>query len=324
MDTIGNVWLWTAFTGIVLVMLAIDLFVVGGGKRHRVSMREAATWSVVWVSVSFLFATGLWWYLDGSAGRELANEKTLEFVTGYLIEKSLAVDNVFIWLMLFAFFGIPLELQKRVLVFGVLGAIVMRTAMIFAGAWLIAQFHWILYLFGAFLLFTGIKMWWFANEQPDLANNPLLKWLRGHMKITDGLHGERFFVTQGGLRHATPLFLALVLVEISDLIFAVDSIPAIFAITGDPFIVLTSNIFAILGLRAMYFLLADMAGRFSLLKYGLAAVLVFIGVKMLLIDLYKIPIGFSLGVVATFIGISVALSLRKEKLMAGRSRAKVE
>jgi tellurite resistance protein TerC len=319
MDTIGSIGLWSAFTGIVLVMLVIDLFVVGGGKQHRVSMREAATWSVVWVSVSFLFAAGLWWYLDGSAGRELANEKTMEFVTGYLIEKSLAVDNVFIWLMLFAFFAIPLELQKRVLAFGVLGAIVMRTAMIFAGAWLIAQFHWILYLFGAFLLGTGVKMWWFANEQPDLANNPLLKWLRGHMKITDGLHGERFFVRQDGLRYATPLFLALVLVEISDLIFAVDSIPAIFAITGDPFIVLTSNVFAILGLRAMYFLLADMAGRFSLLKYGLAAVLVFIGVKMLLIDVYKIPVGFSLAVVATFIGISIVLSLRKEKEEAART-----
>lgn len=316
METIGNVWLWTAFGSIVLVMLAIDLFLVGGGKQHRVSMREAATWSVVWVSVSFLFAAGLWWYLDGAGGRELANQKTLEFITGYLIEKSLAVDNVFIWLMLFSFFGIPLELQKRVLIYGVLGAIVMRTGMIFAGAWLIAQFHWILYLFGAFLLITGIKMWWFANEQPDLANNPLLKWLRGHMKITDGLHGERFFVRQDGIRYATPLFLALVLVEISDLIFAVDSIPAIFAITGDPFIVLTSNIFAILGLRAMYFLLADMASRFSLLKYGLAAVLVFIGVKMLLIDLYKIPIGFSLAVVATFIGTSIALSLHKEKLIA--------
>ncbi|MBI4997514.1 MAG: TerC family protein [Rhodocyclales bacterium] len=318
MESIGNVWLWTAFTGLVLVMLAIDLFVVGGGKQHRVSMREAATWSVVWVSVSFLFAAGLWWTLDGSAGRELANEKTLEFVTGYLIEKSLAIDNVFIWLMLFAFFGIPLELQKRVLVYGVLGAIVMRTAMIFAGAWLIAQFHWILYLFGAFLLFTGIKMWWFANEQPDLASNPVLKWLRGHMKIAERLNGERFFVRQDGVRYATPLFLALVLVEISDLIFAVDSIPAIFAITGDPFIVLTSNVFAILGLRAMYFLLADMAGRFSLLKYGLAAVLVFIGVKMVLVDVYKIPVGFSLAVVATFIGISIALSLRKEKLMAAR------
>ncbi len=316
METIGNVWLWTSFGSIVLVMLAIDLFLVGGGKQHRVSIREAATWSGIWVSVSFLFAAGLWWYLDGAAGRELANQKTLEFITGYLIEKSLAVDNVFVWLMLFAFFGIPLELQKRVLIYGVLGAILMRTAMIFAGAWLIAQFHWILYLFGAFLLVTGIKMWWFANEQPDLANNPLLKWLRGHMKITEHLHGERFIVHQDGIRYVTPLFLALVLVEISDLIFAVDSIPAIFAITGDPFIVLTSNIFAILGLRAMYFLLADMAGRFSLLKYGLAAVLVFIGVKMLLIDLYKIPIGFSLAVVATFIGISIALSLRKEKLLA--------
>jgi len=320
MESIGNVWLWSAFTGIVLVMLIIDLFVVGGGRQYRVSMREAASWSVVWVSVSFLFAAGLWWYLDGSAGRELANEKTMEFVTGYLIEKSLAVDNVFIWLMLFAFFGIPLELQKRVLVYGVLGAIVMRTAMIFAGAWLIAQFHWILYLFGAFLLVTGIKMWWFANEEPDLASNPVLKWLRGHMKITSGLHDEKFFVRQDGIRYVTPLFLALVLVEISDLIFAVDSIPAIFAITGDPFIVLTSNVFAILGLRAMYFLLADMAGRFSLLKYGLAAVLVFIGVKMVLIDVYKIPIGFSLAVVATFIGISIALSLRKAKAMAGRDR----
>jgi tellurite resistance protein TerC len=321
METIGSPWLWGSFAGIVLVMLAIDLFVVGGGKQHRVSMREAATWSVIWVSVSFLFAAGLWWHLDGSVGREMANEKSLEFITGYLIEKSLAVDNVFVWLMLFAFFGIPLELQKRVLIYGVLGAIVMRTVMIFAGAWLIAQFHWILYLFGAFLLATGIKMWWFANEQPDLENNPVLKWLRGHMKITQGLHDEKFFVRQDGVRYATPLFLALVLVEISDLIFAVDSIPAIFAITGDPFIVLTSNVFAILGLRAMYFLLADMAGRFSLLKYGLAAVLVFIGVKMVLIDVYKIPIGFSLAVVATFIGISIGLSLHKERLMAARDSA---
>jgi tellurite resistance protein TerC len=312
-ESIGNPGLWAAFVAIVLIMLAIDLFVVGGGRQHRVSFREAASWSVVWVTVSFLFAAGLWWYLDGSAGRVVANEKTLEYITGYLIEKSLAVDNVFIWLMLFAFFGIPLELQKRVLVLGVIGAIVMRTVMIFAGAWLIAQFHWILYLFGVFLLVTGIKMWWFADEKPDLAKNPLLKWLRGHMRITDELHGEKFFVRRDGMRHATPLFLALILVEISDLIFAVDSIPAIFAITGDPFIVLTSNVFAILGLRAMYFLLADMADRFSLLKYGLAAVLVFIGVKMVLIDVYKIPIGFSAAVVATFIGISIWLSLRKER-----------
>jgi len=313
MESIGSPELWGAFATVVLVMLVIDLFVVGGGKEHRVSFREAATWSVVWVMVSLLFAAALWWYLEGSAGRAIANQKSLEFVTGYLIEKSLAVDNVFVWLMLFSFFGIPLELQKRILVFGVLGAIVMRTIMIFAGAWLITQFHWILYLFGAFLLVTGIKMWWFADAKPDLANNPVLRWLRGHMKVTDSLRGERFFVMQDGVRHATPLSFALVLVEISDLIFAVDSIPAIFAITSDPFIVLTSNVFAILGLRAMYFLLADMASRFSLLKYGLAAVLVFIGLKMMLIDLYKIPVGFSLAVVATFIGISIGLSLRKEK-----------
>ena len=319
MESIGSPELWVAFGAVVVAMLAIDMFVVGGGKEHRVSFREAATWSVIWVMVSMLFAMALWWYLEGSAGREVANQKSLEFVTGYLIEKSLAVDNVFVWLMLFSFFGIPLELQKRVLVFGVLGAIVMRTVMIFAGAWLITQFHWILYGFGAFLLVTGIKMWWFADAKPDLENNPVLKWLRGHMKVTDSLHGERFFVMQDGVRYATPLFFALVLVEISDLIFAVDSIPAIFAITSDPFIVLTSNVFAILGLRAMYVLLADMASRFSLLKYGLAAVLVFIGLKMMLIDIYKIPVGFSLAVVATFIGISIGLSLRRERQQSERA-----
>ncbi len=315
MESIGTWWLWAGFFATVLVMLAIDLFVVGGGKQHRVSFKEAATWSVVWVAVSMAFAGVLWWYLDGAMGREIANQKALEFVTGYLIEKSLAVDNVFVWLMLFSFFAIPLELQKRVLVYGVLGAIVLRTIMIFAGVWLIAQFHWLLYVFGAFLLLTGIKMWWFAEQEPDLAKNPLIKWIRRHMKVTDELHGERFFVSrqEGGkwVRYVTPLFLVLVLVEFSDVIFAVDSIPAIFAITTDPFIVLTSNVFAILGLRAMYFLLAGMADRFSLLKYGLALVLVFIGAKMLLIDLYKIPVGISLGVVAVIIGTSVVLSLRR-------------
>ena len=316
METIGAWWMWVGFFALVLVMLAIDLFVVGGGKQHRVSFKEAATWSGIWVGVSFLFAGALWWHLDGSVGREIANQKTLQYITGYLIEKSLAVDNVFVWLILFSFFAIPLELQKRVLILGVLGAIVMRTVMIFAGVWLITQFHWLLYVFGAFLLFTGIKMWWFADETPDLANNPAIKWIRRHMKVTDDLHGERFFIMKeeaGKLvRYATPLFLVLILVEITDLIFAVDSIPAIFAITTDPFIVLTSNIFAILGLRAMYFLLADMADRFSLLKYGLAIVLMFIGVKMLLIDLFKIPVAVSLGIVAAIIGTSIVLSLRKD------------
>ena len=323
METIGTWWMWAGFFAIVLVMLAIDLFVVGGGKQHRVSFKEAATWSGIWVGVSFLFAGALWWYLDHSAGREIANTKTIEYITGYLIEKSLAIDNVFVWLMLFSFFAIPLELQKRVLVLGVLGAIVMRTIMIFAGVWLIAKFHWILYVFGAFLLITGIKMWWFADEKPDLENNPVIRWIRQHMKVTDELHGERFFVMReeaGKLvRYATPLFLVLILVEFTDLIFAVDSIPAIFAITTDPFIVLTSNIFAILGLRAMYFLLADMADRFSLLKYGLAMVLMFIGVKMLLIDIFKIPVVFSLGVVAAIIATSIILSLRKEKQSASNT-----
>jgi tellurite resistance protein TerC len=318
--------MWAAFAAVVLVMLAIDLFVVGGGKQHKVSFKEAATWSLVWVGVSLAFAGALWWYLDGAMGRDLANEKTLEFVTGYLIEKSLAVDNVFVWLMLFGFFAVPLELQKRVLVYGVLGAIVMRTVMIFAGVWLIAKFHWILYVFGAFLLITGIKMWWFADEKPDLANNPVIRWLRGHMKVTDELHGERFFVMKDEagkwVRYATPLFLVLVLVEVSDLIFAVDSIPAIFAITTDPFIVLTSNVFAILGLRAMYFLLADMADRFSLLKYGLALVLIFIGAKMMLIDIFKIPVLVSLGVVAVIIFTSVVLSLRRTAAKPGADAGK--
>lgn len=315
METIGTWWMWAGFFGIVLVMLAIDLFVVGGGKRHRVSVKEAAVWSGIWVIVSMTFAALLWAYLTGTAGREVADEKALEYITGYLIEKSLAIDNVFVWLMLFSFFHIPLELQKRVLVYGVLGAIVMRAGMIFAGVWLINQFHWLLYVFGAFLLITGVKMWFMAEHSPDLERNPVIRWIRGHMKVTDQLHGERFFVMKedGGrlVRYVTPLFLVLVLVELTDLIFAVDSIPAIFAITTDPFIVLTSNVFAILGLRSMYFLLADMADRFSLLKYGLALVLVFVGTKMLLIDLVKIPVLLSLGVVAVIIGGSVLLSLRR-------------
>ncbi len=309
MESIGTWWLWAGFFALVLVMVGVDLW-IGGGKQHRVSFREAAAWSIVWVSLAFAFAGGLWWYLNGLYGPALADEKALQFITGYLIEKSLAVDNVFVWMMLFSFFAVPPELQKRLLVLGVLGAIVLRTIMIFAGAWLIGQFHWLLYVFGAFLLLTGVKMFWFADEAPDLENNRLLRWLRGHLNITTSLRGERFFVVENGIRYVTPLFLALVLVELSDVIFAVDSIPAIFAITTDPFIVLTSNIFAILGLRAMYFMLAGFAERFSLLKYGLAVVLMFIGVKMLVMDIYHIPVGFSLGVVAAIIGTSVVASLR--------------
>lgn len=309
MELLGTWWMWAGFAVIVLLLLLVDLLFVGGGKQHKVSLKEAALWSVVWVSVALLFNFAIWWYLDVNSGREIANEKALEFLTGYLIEKALAVDNVFIWLMLFGYFAIPVELQRRVLLFGVLGAIIMRTGMVFAGSWLITQFHWVLYIFGAFLLITGAKMLWMADKDPDLNKNPLLRGIRNHFPITDKLHGEQFFVYRNGIRYLTPLLVVLILVEISDLIFAVDSIPAIFAVTTDPFIVLTSNIFAIMGLRAMYFLLADFADRFVLLKYGLAVILIFIGIKMLLIDVIKIPIGYSLGTVAVILIISVILSI---------------
>jgi tellurite resistance protein TerC len=311
-ETIGTWWMWAGFFVFVVLMIAADLLLLGGGRSHRVSVREALGWSLVWIALALAFNALLWWYLDGSAGREIANDKATEFFTGYLIEKSLAVDNIFIWLMLFGYFAIPPEFQRRVLLYGVLGAVLMRTVMILLGAWLIAQFHWILYVFGAFLLATGAKMLWFADHQPDLEKNPVLKWMRGHMKITEKLEGERFFVLREGVRYATPLFLVLVLVEVTDLIFAVDSIPAIFAITADPFIVLTSNVFAILGLRAMYFLLADFASRFSLLKYGLALVLMFIGVKMLVVEFVKIPVAWSLGVVAAILAVSVVASLLRK------------
>ncbi len=308
-ESIGTPVLYLGFTLFVIVLLAVDFVVLKAQGVHRVSMKEAAAWSVVWIIIALAFGGWFWWYLNGQFGRELANEKALEYLTGYLIEKSLAVDNVFLWITLFGFFAVPPELQKRVLLFGVLGAIVMRAALIYLGALLLAQFHWILYVFGLFLLLTGIKMLVFADHAPDLENNPILRWMRGHMKITSEYHGQRFFVFKDGIRYATPMFLVLVLIEITDLIFAVDSIPAIFAVTGDPFIVFTSNIFAILGLRAMYFLLADVAGRFPLLKYGLAVILMLIGVKMLLLDVYKIPVGITLGAIALVLLTSIAASL---------------
>jgi TerC family integral membrane protein len=211
--------------------------------------------------------------------------------------------------MIFTFFAVPEEYQRRVLIYGVIGAIVLRAIMILAGAWLVREFHWILYLFGAFLVFTGFKMLLFAEADPDLGKNPLLNWVKRHLRLTPDYRGEKFWVTENGVRMFTPLFLVLVMIEFTDLIFAVDSIPAIFAITTDPFIVFTSNIFAILGLRAMYFMLADLAGRFHLLKYGLAMVLVFVGTKMLIVDIYKIPIELSLGIVAITIATSVLASL---------------
>jgi tellurite resistance protein TerC len=273
-------------------------------------VKEAGSWVAAWVSLAFGFAALLWWYLDANAGREIANRKTLEFITGYLIEQSLSVDNMFVFVMIFGFFAVPPELQRRVLLYGVLGAIVMRAGMILAGVWLVREFAWILYVFGAFLVVTGIKMLVFAEQKPDLEKNPLLRWLRGHMRITPGFHGEKFFVRIGGVLWATPMFLVLMMIEASDLVFAVDSIPAIFAVTTDPFIVFTSNIFAIMGLRALYFLLADMAERFHLLKYGLALVLVFIGGKMLAAPWFHMPVQWSLAIVGSVILVSIGLSLK--------------
>jgi len=314
MQSIGSPLIWSLFAVLVLVALLVDFFAMSKQGAHRVSTREAAVWSLVWVGVSFAFMGWLWWYLGGTgtdeAARSLANAKSLEFLTGYLIEKALAVDNIFVFLMLFTYFAVPAEFQKRVLMIGILGALVLRAVMILVGAWLIAQFHWLLYVFGAFLLFTGIKMWWAAGQEPDLDNNPALKWIRSRFKIAPHYDGEKFFTVVGGVKMATPLLVVILLIGIVDIVFAVDSIPAIFAITTDPFIVLTSNVFAILGLRAMYFLLANMHERFHLLSYGLAIVLVFIGAKMLLIDVYKIPVVYSLGFTAVTLAVTMILSLK--------------
>ncbi|TFZ04643.1 TerC family protein [Ramlibacter rhizophilus] len=312
--SIGTPLMWSVFAIFVVVALLIDFFALSKQGAHSVSMKEAGIWSLIWVAVSFVFVGLLWWYLGGlstdPAREALANGKALEFITGYLVEKALAVDNIFVFLMLFTYFGVPAAYQKRVLMIGILGALVLRAGMILVGAWLVTQFHWVLYVFGAFLVFTGFKMWWAAGQEPDLENNPALRWINKRMKIAPGYDGERFFTMVNGVRMATPLFVVILLIGVVDVIFAVDSIPAIFAITTDPFIVLTSNVFAILGLRAMYFLLAGMHEKFHLLSYGLAIVLVFIGTKMLLIDIYKIPVAWSLGVTVVVLAATMLLSLR--------------
>ena len=314
MESVGSPLMWSLFAAFVVVALAVDFLAMRKQGAHAVSMREAGLWSLVWVGVAGVFVGWLWWQLGGTSGdaaREaVANAKALEFVTGYLVEKALAVDNIFVFLMVFTYFAVPAAYQKRVLMIGILGALVLRAVMILVGAWLITQFHWVLYVFGAFLVFTGVKMWWAAGQEPDLANNPALRWIERRMKVSKDYDGERFFTVRDGVRMATPLFVVILLIGIVDIVFAVDSIPAIFAITTDPFIVLTSNVFAILGLRALYFLLAGMHERFHLLSYGLALVLGFIGTKMLLIDIYKIPVAWSLGFTVVVLAATMLLSLR--------------
>ena len=308
MNTVGTPLLWGGFAVVVAIMLAIDLLLQGRRGSHSMTMKQAAGWSILWVTLSLLFNAAFWWYLVQTQGRAVADPQALAFLTGYLIEKALAVDNVFVWLMLFSYFAVPPALQRRVLVYGVLGAIVLRTIMIFAGSWLISQFDWLLYVFGAFLLFTGVKMALAKEDDSGIGDKPLVRWIRSHLRMTDKIESERFFTRKNGVLFATPLLLVLILVELSDVSFAVDSIPAIFAVPTDPFIVLTSTLFAILGLRAMYFLLAGVAERFSMLKYGLSVILVFIGVKMLIVDFYHIPVAISLGVVGGILAVTLLIN----------------
>ncbi|AUX90901.1 MULTISPECIES: TerC family protein [Acinetobacter] len=314
METIGTLWLYLVFFAIVAVMLVIDF--VGFKHQHgqEVKVRTAAYWSIAWVSVATLFGGGLWLYLEQTAGAAIANTKVMEYFAGYLLEKSLAIDNVFVWLMIFAAFAIPPALQRKLLLYGVLGAIVLRTIFIFIGAWFVQEFSWILYLFGAFLVYTGFKFLRGQHEEDsNIEDMAILKWLRKHMRITPQLQGDKFFVRQNGLLWATPLFLVLILVEASDVIFAVDSIPAIFAVTTDPFIVLTANLMAILGLRAMFFLLSGAASKMHYLPYGLGLILVFIGFKMLMLDVFHMPIWISLSFIVIVLTVTAILSIRHSK-----------
>ena len=311
METIGSPFLWLVFGGVVIAALLIDLVLMRHGGPHKVTFKEAAWWSVGWVALALAFNAWLWWYARARFGIESGDRIGMEFLTGYLVEKALAVDNIFVFLMIFGYFAVPEVQRQRVLVIGIIGAILLRAILIFVGAALITAFHWVLYLFGAFLLFTGIKMWRAAGEPPKMDENPVLRWVTAHLPFMRRYYGGALWIGSGSRRKFTPLFVVLVMIAVTDVIFAVDSIPAIFAITVDPFIVLTSNVFAVLGLRAMFFLLQGMADRFHLLPYGLALVLVFIGAKMLLIDLYKIPVPLSLGVVAAIIGGTIALSLMR-------------
>lgn len=313
-DSIGSPLLWGGFLCFVLAMLALDLGVFHR-KAHTVSIREAAIWSAVWVGFAVLFGAGVhYWY---------GPERALEFATGYVIEKALSVDNIFVFVVIFGYFAVPNALQHRVLFWGILGALVMRAIFIMLGGAFLAKFHWAIYVFGGILVVTGIKLLIQRNEHYDPAGNPIVKLFRRFMPVSDKYDGQNFFTRIDGRRVATPLFLALLVVEATDVVFAVDSIPAIFAITKDPFIVFTSNIFAILGLRSLYFLLAGVVDKFRYLKLGLSFVLVFVGLKMLLVDYYKVPVGLSLGIIAGILGGSVIASLiANRRSMASGAQAK--
>jgi tellurite resistance protein TerC len=304
----SQLFLWVIFNIFVLGILALDLLVLHR-KAHAVSLREALAWSCAWVSLALVFCLGIYFFRGG--------EKALEFLTGYVIEWSLSVDNLFVFLVIFSYFAVPAIYQHRVLFWGILGALVLRAAFIATGTALLANFHWMIYVFGGFLIFTGIKLLCAGEEQIEPEKNPAVRLVRRFIKITPTYEGQRFFIRKDAKLWATPLFLVLVVVETTDVIFAVDSIPAIFAITLDPFIVYTSNVFAILGLRALFFLLAGVMEMFRYLRVGLSFVLCFVGAKMLIADFYKIPIGISLGVVGGILVLSILASLLKQRKEEG-------
>lgn len=311
------VWLWIVFNLFVLLMLALDLGVFHR-KAHAVSAKEALTWTSVWIGLALIFNAGIFffWHRIIPNSSYSNSEAALSFFTGYLIEKALSVDNIFVFILIFSFFAVPAVHQHRILFWGILGALVMRGALILAGAALLERFHWVIYLFGAFLIFTGVRMAFHRDEEIHPEKNPVVRFFRRLMPVTENFEGDKFFIRRAGAWMATPLFLVLLIIESTDLVFAVDSIPAIFAVTRDPFIVYTSNVFAILGLRALYFLLADVMDKFEYLKLGLSAVLTFVGVKMVIADLYKIPMGLSLIVVAGILAIAIAASLWKSRRQA--------
>lgn len=313
MDTIqfleaNQVYLWIGFNLFVLLMLALDLGIFHR-RDHVVSVRESLTWTFVWIALAIAFNVGLYYWKTGLYGPERGTEIALQFLTGYLIEKSLSVDNVFVFLLLFAYFQVPTQYQHRVLFWGIIGALIFRGIFIGLGAVLIAKFHWVIYIFGAFLIFTGIKMAWAKDKEIHPESNPVLRLFRKLMPVTNQYHGKKFFIKEAGKWVATPLFLVLLLIETSDIIFAVDSVPAIFAVTEDPFIVYTANVFAILGLRSLYFALAAVMRLFHHIHYGLSVILIFVGIKMLLAEVYKIPVTWSLGVIFLVLAVSVVASL---------------
>ena len=307
----ASLWLWLGFNAFVLAMLAIDLGVFNR-KAHTVSLREALTWSVVWISLALVFDAGLYVFRGP--------EPALQFLTGYLIEKSLSVDNIFIFVLLFAAFNVPAAYQHRVLFWGVLGALVMRGILIGVGSVLLKDFHWILYVFGVFLIVTAIRMAFQKETKVQPERNPVLKFVRRLVPVTDAYERDRFFVRRAGRTWVTPLLLVLVVVETTDLLFAVDSIPAIFAVTGDPFLVYTSNVFAILGLRSLYFVFANIIDQFYYLKTGLAVILAFVGIKMVLTDIYPIPTWLSLLVIALVLTVAILASIARARRLKTREQ----